>query len=149
MLIAIIIGLVMVSTVGTWLALRVKKSRLEYLRKSIGTLINLQTELLGRIQNFLGSREKDRSSSGAIMQRSKELVEEAKDLLSQAQSNSQIGTSATFISLRESLTDIEENLSSAFRSYEKQVADFNSTIDMLPANLLAKILRYQKEPQLN
>jgi hypothetical protein len=150
MLIAIIIGLVLTSGAGTIWILQVKRMRVENLRSNIRSLSSMQVELLGRLRTFLGlHREEAVPPQGAIERRSRELSEQARELIAHAEARPGLNDNSMFLSLKASWTDIEENLSTAFSTYKRHVADYNSTLQIAPAGLLAKLLRYQKEPQLN
>lgn len=86
---------------------------------------------------------------GAIERRSRELSEQARELLAHAESNLGMTENSMFVNLKETWSDIEENLSTAFLTYKRHVADYNSTLEIVPASLLARLLRYPKEPLLN
>jgi len=150
MLIAIIIGLVVISVVATLIALRVKRTRLDSLSNNIRSLSTMQVELFGRIMNFLGrQRQEARPPAGHIEWVSKELREKAHMLLAEAESQVDSNNKSTLKSLKESWYEVEEGLDSAFDSYRKRAADYNSTLQTLPASILARLLNYQRQPQLN
>ncbi|MBE0491454.1 MAG: LemA family protein [Sulfurospirillum sp.] len=47
--------------------------------------------------------------------------------------------------LQRSLVELEEQLSAARRAYNQAVTDYNNAIEMIPANILANFLRYEKK----
>ena len=50
-----------------------------------------------------------------------------------------------FLQLQRSLTEIEEQISAARRAYNAAVTDYNNAIEMLPTNILASIMGYQRK----
>jgi hypothetical protein len=150
MLIAIIIGFVVVSITGIIFLLRAKRKKVVALRKTIRSLTSIQVELYGRFQTMIGRHRAEAIPiNGPIERRSRELSAQAQALIEHAETRLGMTDNSMYRSLKQSWTDVEENLSSAFVSYNRHVADYNSTLQMAPASLLAKLLRYQKEPLLN
>ena len=49
-----------------------------------------------------------------------------------------------FIQLQRSLTEIEEQVSAARRSYNASVTDFNNAIEMVPTNIIAGMMSYKR-----
>jgi LemA protein len=47
--------------------------------------------------------------------------------------------------LQRSLNEVEEQLSAARRAYNQVVTDYNNAIEMLPTNILAKYMNYQRK----
>ncbi|MFH1093540.1 MAG: LemA family protein [Candidatus Omnitrophota bacterium] len=50
-----------------------------------------------------------------------------------------------FMQLQRSLTEIEEQISAARRAYNAAVTDYNNAIEMVPTNILASMMHYQKK----
>ena len=150
MLIAVIIGLVLVSVFGTWTLLKFKRNRINDTLSNISRMSHQQDELFGRIQTVVGrQRHEEASPQSGIIEHTQKLNEEARQLLLVAETDPTLRKDSSFISLRESWTVVEENLSSAFRTHRAHVADFNSTLELVPASLVAKMLKYQREAELN
>lgn len=50
-----------------------------------------------------------------------------------------------FMQLQRSLTEIEEQISAARRAYNASVTDYNNAIEMIPTNIMASIMHYQRK----
>ncbi len=50
-----------------------------------------------------------------------------------------------FMQLQRSLTEIEEQISAARRAYNASVTDYNNAIEMVPTNILASMMHYQRK----
>jgi len=55
----------------------------------------------------------------------------------------ELTSSSNFVSLQQSLNEVEEQLSAARRNYNANVVRYNDAVRMLPTNLVAMVLRYQ------
>ncbi len=51
----------------------------------------------------------------------------------------------TFVQLQRSLNEVEEQLSAARRHYNSAVTDYNNGVEMLPTNILAEMMGYQRK----
>lgn len=47
--------------------------------------------------------------------------------------------------LQRTLVDVEEHISAARRAYNQSVTDYNNAIEMIPTNLLARFLGYERK----
>lgn len=56
----------------------------------------------------------------------------------------QLKASENFLHLQRSLAEVEEQISAARRAYNAAVLDYNNAIEMVPTNVLASFMRYQK-----
>jgi len=141
---------VVISVLATLTALGIKRSQLQSLSNNIRSLSGMQIELFQRILNFLGRhRQEAQPPSDHIERVSRKLREEARALLAEAETNADASNKSALESLKESWYEVEEGLESAFNSYRQRAADYNSTLQTLPASILARLLRYQKQPELN
>ncbi|MEC9221620.1 MAG: LemA family protein, partial [Bacteroidota bacterium] len=50
-----------------------------------------------------------------------------------------------FIQLQSSLNEVEEQISAARRAYNAAVTSYNNAIEMLPTNILASMMNYQRK----
>ena len=50
-----------------------------------------------------------------------------------------------FLQLQRSLTEIEEQISAARRAYNAAVTDYNNAVEMLPTNIMASMMHYQRK----
>ena len=50
-----------------------------------------------------------------------------------------------FIHLQSSLNEVEEQISAARRAYNAAVTSYNNAIEMLPTNILASMMNYQRK----
>lgn len=50
-----------------------------------------------------------------------------------------------FLQLQSALNEIEEQISAARRAYNSAVTDYNNAIEMFPTNIMAGMMRYQKQ----
>lgn len=49
------------------------------------------------------------------------------------------------LQLQNSLFEIEEQISASRRAYNQAVTDFNNAIEMIPTNLMAKLMNYKRK----
>ena len=57
----------------------------------------------------------------------------------------QLRAADAFIQLQRSLNEVEEQLSAARRHYNSAVTDYNNTVEMMPTNILAGMMGYQRK----
>jgi len=50
-----------------------------------------------------------------------------------------------FLHLQHALMEIEEQLSAARRAYNQAVTDYNNALEMIPTNIIASMMHYQKK----
>ncbi len=50
-----------------------------------------------------------------------------------------------FLQLQVALNEIEEQISAARRAYNSAVTDYNNAVEMFPTNIMAGMMRYQKQ----
>jgi LemA protein len=65
-----------------------------------------------------------------------------KQLLALAEAYPDLKAGGSFLSLQQSLVEIEDHLQNARRYYNAVVRDFNTTIAQFPSNLVAAALRF-------
>ena len=57
----------------------------------------------------------------------------------------QLRAADAFIQLQRSLNEVEEQLSAARRHYNSAVTDYNDTVEMMPTNIMAAMMGYQRK----
>lgn len=57
----------------------------------------------------------------------------------------QLRAADAFIQLQRSLNEVEEQLLAARRHYNSAVTDYNNTVEMMPTNILAVMMGYQRK----
>lgn len=57
----------------------------------------------------------------------------------------QLRAAETFLQLQRSLNEVEEQLSAARRHYNSAVTDYNNGVEMMPTNILAGMMGYQRK----
>jgi len=94
---------------------------------------------------------RSRALSGRISYFEKvELNNEMSDLLRSIQFSVEnypdLKANANFAHLQSSLNEVEEQISAGRRSYNSMVTEFNTSIQVFPANILASIMNFDKRP---
>jgi LemA protein len=54
--------------------------------------------------------------------------------------------SENFMHLQRTMTELEEQISAARRSYNAQVLEYNNAVDMFPTSLIASVFRFARKP---
>lgn len=57
----------------------------------------------------------------------------------------QLKANENFMQLQRSLNEIEEQLAATRRSFNAAVTDFNNAVEMLPTNLMARVMGYRRQ----
>jgi LemA protein len=70
----------------------------------------------------------------------KELTDNLSLLLGRIENYPDLKSNANFLELQKKLYEIEENIAAARRFYNASVTDFNNAIEMIPSNLVAKMM---------
>lgn len=74
-----------------------------------------------------------------------ELSEAMKSLFMVAEQYPNLKTNQSFIELQKKLTDIEDELAAARRTYNAAVTEYNTTLESFPTNLMGKIMRKKQK----
>lgn len=139
-----------------------KKNQVEYAFASIDTLLKKRYDLIPNLVATVKQYAKHESetlinitqlrakalSSGASADEKVQLNNQ----ISRALSGIQIAVEAypdlkandNFIQLQKSLNEIEEQISAARRAFNSSVTDYNNAIEMVPTNVVAKMMNYQR-----
>jgi len=57
----------------------------------------------------------------------------------------ELKASENFLQLQASLNEVEEQISAARRAYNTTVMEYNNALEMIPTNIIAAMMRYQKK----
>ncbi|MBE0495582.1 MAG: LemA family protein [Campylobacterales bacterium] len=57
----------------------------------------------------------------------------------------ELSANANVLELQQRLAEVEEYISAARRAYNQSVTDYNNAIEMIPANVLARLLGYTRK----
>ena len=74
-----------------------------------------------------------------------ELSKAMKSLFMVAEQYPNLKTNQSFIELQKKLTDIEDELAAARRTYNASVTEYNTTLESFPTNLMGKIMRKKQK----
>ncbi|MFO8239435.1 MAG: LemA family protein [Dissulfuribacterales bacterium] len=76
----------------------------------------------------------DQKMSGAI-----------KGMMVAVENYPQLKANENFLQLQAALNEVEEQISAARRSYNASVLEYNNALEMIPTNVMASMMRYQKK----
>jgi len=76
----------------------------------------------------------DQKMSGAI-----------KGMMVAVENYPQLKANENFLQLQAALNEVEEQISAARRSYNAMVLEYNNALEMIPTNVMASMMRYQKK----
>lgn len=74
-----------------------------------------------------------------------ELNKALKSLFMVAEQYPNLKTNQSFVELQKKLTDIEDELAAARRTYNAAVTEYNTTLQSFPTNLMGKIMRKKQK----
>ena len=75
----------------------------------------------------------------------KEISSALKSIMIAVENYPNLKANENFLHLQKSLNEIEEQISAARRAYNQAVTDYNNAIEMLPTNILAKYMGYERK----
>lgn len=108
-----------------------------YMEHEKGTLLQLTELRTKAMAPGLGSDEKvdvDNQISKAL-----------RGVMVSVENYPQLKAADTFVQLQRSLNEVEEQLSAARRFYNSAVTEYNNGVEMMPTNILARIMGYQRK----
>ena len=108
-----------------------------YMKHESGVLTEI-TEIRTRaVSGNLTDDEKveiDRQMSGAL-----------KGVMVAVENYPELKASENFLQLQAALNEVEEQISAARRAYNTTVMEYNNALEMIPTNIIAAMMRYQKK----
>ena len=108
-----------------------------YMEHEKGTLLQLTELRTKAMAPGLGSDEKvdvDNQISKAL-----------RGVMVSVENYPQLKAADTFVQLQRSLNEVEEQLSAARRFYNSAVTEYNNGVEMMPTNIIARIMGYQRK----
>ncbi len=124
-----------------------------YLKKRFDLIPNLVATVKGytkheaeTLERVIAARNTAYASgdSGKIAKAEGELSSSLKSLFALTESYPDLKANTNFIALQSSLEKIETDISQARKYYNGRVRNYNMTIQLFPANLIANILGFKK-----
>jgi len=155
-IIVLIIGILYNSLVG-------KKNQVQNVFASIDALLkkryDLIPNLVSTVQSYM-SHERDtlteitqiraKAVSGNLSDNEKveldnKITKALGGIMVAVENYPDLKANQNFLQMQRSMTEIEEQISAARRAYNAAVTDYNNAVEMLPTNILASMLNYQRK----
>jgi len=159
----IVIGVVAVGVIFFYNRLINKKNRVETAFSTIDVLLkkrfDLIPNLIKMVQRYMVheagvlteiTEMRARAVSGRMSdEQAVELDRQATQaigrILVAAENYPALKASQNFLDLQAALNEVEEQISAARRAYNASVLEYNNAVEMLPGNILARLMGYQKK----
>ena len=158
----IVIGAVILLIVLMYNSLISKKNQVENIFASIDTLLkkrrNLIPNLVESVKAYMKHEKDLLEKITALRSKAENVSDENERMNLENQISSLLGkilvnvenypelkANENVMHLQMTLTEIEEQISAARRAYNQAVTDYNNAIEMIPTNILAKFMGYQRK----
>lgn len=153
---AIVVGLLYNSLIG-------KKNQVQNVFASIDTLLkkryDLIPNLISTVQTYMKHEQKTlteitqiraKAVSGNLSDDEKvdldnKVTKAIGGIMVAVENYPDLKANQNFMQLQRSLTEIEEQISAARRAYNAAVTDYNNAIEMVPTNIFASMMHYQRK----
>lgn len=160
----IIIGVLGITFVVLYNSLIFRKNQIDqnvgsiqaYIKKRADLIPNLiamvseyarhEKDLLTKIVELRASSIAPNQSAEKQIQASDQLSQSMKGLMVSVENYPELKADANFRHLQQSLSDIEDQLAAARRSYSAAVVEYNNGVEMIPYNIVAAIMRLKVRP---
>ena len=125
-----------------------------YLKKRYDLVPNLVEIVKGHaahekevFENITNARTKalESTNEDETVKNDNELNKAMKSLFMVAEQYPNLKTNESFIELQKKLTDIEDELAAARRTYNAAVTEYNTTLESFPTNLMGKLMRKKQK----
>ena len=103
-----------------------------------------EKEILERITELRSKVEKDKLSENERIEQGSELANIIKQVNLTAENYPELKSSNNFLQLQATLSDIEEQISAARRTYNANATEYNTQIEMFPMKVFALVFRFKK-----
>lgn len=103
-----------------------------------------EKEILEKITELRSKVEKDKLSENERIEQGRELDNIIKQVNLTAENYPELKSSNNFLQLQGTLTDIEEQISAARRTYNANATEYNTHIEMFPLKLFALVFRFKE-----
>lgn len=107
-----------------------------------------ESETFGKITALRAQAMDPKSDSGERLRANNELGRQVRGLMLQVENYPELKASQNFLLLQHSLNEIEEQLAASRRAFNATVNDYNTSIEMFPGNLLARMFSFTRRPLL-
>ena len=163
MVVGIVVGVVLLSFALMYNGLVRKKNQVENLFASMDAMLKKRTDLIpnlvSTVQQYMQHERETLSELTEMRAKavSGQLSADEKIAL-QNQFSKALGgimvadenypdlkADQNFINLQSSLNEVEEQISAARRAYNAAVTSYNNAIEMLPTNIMASMMNYQRK----
>ncbi|GAB6073973.1 LemA family protein [Nautilia lithotrophica] len=158
----IVLGVVILLIVLMYNSLISKKNQVENIFASIDTLLkkrrNLIPNLVESVKAYMKHEKDLLEKITALRSKAENVSDESERMNLENQISSLLGkilinvenypelkANENVMHLQMTLTEIEEQISAARRAYNQAVTDYNNAIEMIPTNILAKFMGYQRK----
>lgn len=84
------------------------------------------------------------AKGGSNMKKAEELNNSINKIIAIAENYPELKSSEQFLNLQRNLTKIESQLQAARRIYNTEVTQYNTTIEMIPTNIIANMFKFNK-----
>ncbi len=126
-----------------------------YLKKRWDLIPNIEETVKGyakyekntlkEIVNLRNSVDYDSLSEGDKMVKNNEMSKKITKLMALAESYPELKANEAFLSLSEELSSIEDEIAQSRKYYNAVVRDYNNKVEMIPSNIIAKIMNYKSK----
>jgi len=154
----IVIALLTLYVISLFNGLIRSKNRVEYAYSGIDTILkkrlDLVPALVSAVKNYMAYEAETferivvtrNATRQQFMQSDHEISKGIVNLMITAENFPNLKSNKNFLQLQQSLSEVEEQLSAARRTYNAHVLIYNNKIESIPSNVIAKLMNYSALP---
>ncbi len=163
MVVGIVVGVVLLSFALMYNGLVRKKNQVENVFASMDAMLKKRTDLIpnlvSTVQQYMQHERETLSEltemrakavSGQLSADEKialqnQFSKALGGIMGAVENYPDLKADQNFITLQSSLNEVEEQISAARRAYNAAVTSYNNAIEMLPTNIMASMMNYQRK----
>ena len=122
--------------------LRKRYNLIPNLVSTVSKYMKHENDLLKEITKLRVQAIKNDISEDELKSIDKNMTKTLGSIMVAVENYPELKSNENMIQLQQTISDVESNIAAVRRSYNQAVMDYNSSLDMIPTNFIAKFLNY-------
>jgi LemA protein len=110
---------------------------------TVSKYMNYERSVLDQITKLRMEANRPNLSDEKMIDIDKKLTQALGSIMVAVENYPELKSNENVIQLQQTLTEIEAQISAARRAYNQAVTDYNNALEMIPTNIIAKMLNYK------